>query len=83
MIFVATVGGVGLVGVPRLMAQTKSFDQGSIAMFVLFVEIRQEPSAAADQFEQTTPRVVVMNMRLEVLYKLVDAFGEQRNLYFW
>jgi len=41
------------------------------------------PTALPNQFEQTTSRVLVVLMQLKVFDELIDAGGQQRNLYLW
>lgn len=46
-------------------------------------KIIQKPSPLPYKFQETTTRVVILNVDFEVSGKIFDALAEQRNLHFW
>jgi hypothetical protein len=65
-----------------LFADAQSFDDGSITLFILFSGVVEQSTSPADQLEQTTPRVVILFMDLEMLGEMLDALGEKCDLDF-
>lgn len=58
-----------------LAAQAQSLDEGPVALLIFTAEVSQKPSATTDQLQQTTARVMVVNVQLKVLNQLIDAFS--------
>jgi hypothetical protein len=65
-----------------LFAQPEPFYDLFIAGCILFAEIPQVPPAFTDHLKQPAPGMIVLFMALEVFDQLIDASGEEGNLYF-
>ena len=63
-----------------LPAKTQLGDQGSIPLDVVAPEVVEQPTPPSDQHEQTTARVMVFHVRLQVLREVVDPTCEERDL---
>src|SRR5690606_38126865 len=63
-----------------LLAQTEFFNQGAVRVRVAALEVVEQLATAADHAQQTTARMVVLGMRLEVAGELVDAGRQQSDL---
>src|SRR6516162_3665160 len=63
-------------------ANTKPFDQLLVTAVVGAPQIIQYLPALRHELQQPAPRVVVLDMGLEVLGEIVDALRKQRNLHF-
>src|SRR5580704_18177304 len=63
-----------------LAPDAKAFDQRLIPRLVLRLDVVEELPALRHEFEQTTARVVVFHMRLEMLGQIADPLGQDRNL---
>src|SRR5690625_133547 len=61
---------------------TEALDQRAVARLVADLHIVQQLAALADHLEQTTARVIVLLVILEVLGQIIDALGQDRNLHF-
>src|SRR5260221_6064296 len=64
-----------------LPAQTQLLDQGPVALEVVPLQVIEHPAAAADELQQTAPRVMVLRVRTQVLRELVDAGREEGDLH--
>src|ERR1700692_4256625 len=65
-----------------LTADTQPFDQSFVSRLVGAIEIVENLTPLRNELEQPAPRVVVLDVSLEVLGQAVNPLGEQRNLYF-
>ena len=63
-----------------LLAKLQFSGDRLIAVSVSAMQIIQQTTALPHHFEQTTPRVVIFQVLLEVLGQMVDSLGQQRNL---
>lgn len=63
-----------------LLAQAKLLDERSVAFEILLHEVVQQTSSLSDQHEQSTARVMIVLVGLEVLCEVVDTLGEYGNL---
>jgi hypothetical protein len=66
----------------NLLAQTKTLDQRTIAVDVLALQVIQHLATLADHLEQAATRVMILGVGLEMIGKVVDARGQQRDLNF-
>jgi hypothetical protein len=66
-----------------LAPKAKLGDDGSVALYVVLLDIVQEIPSPTDQHQQPSSAVVIFLVHLEVLGEVLDAFGEERNLYLW
>ena len=57
-------------------------DDGSVALDIGALQVVQQPAALADQLEQSTARIVVVGVRLEVVGEVIDPFAEDCDLDF-
>jgi hypothetical protein len=65
-----------------LFSQSKPADHVLISRAVFPREIFEQLIAPADKLEQPTSRGMVLLMDIEMLAKVIDALGEERNLHF-
>ena len=63
-----------------LVAQAQVGDQGAVALDVGALEVAQQAAALADEHQQAATRVVVLDVRAQVLGELVDPLGHQGDL---
>lgn len=61
-------------------SQVEALCKRRVALELGLAQIGQEPAALADQLEQTTARRLIVFVCTEVLGKLDDPGGQQRNL---
>src|SRR6267142_466384 len=74
---------IGIQWAPRKsLAQAKLLDQLVILSVVLPLEVIEHLAALADELQQSAPRMVILDVRLEVIGQPVDAGREQRHLDF-
>src|ERR671927_520468 len=66
---------------PLLPAQTEASDQGPVPLDVVLPDVVEQSAPAAHEHEQSPAAVVVLLVGLEVLGEVVDALGEERDLY--
>ena len=45
----------------------------AVPLYVVIANVRLEPPPLADQLEETTPRVMITRVRLQVLGEVLDA----------
>jgi len=64
-------------GRERSATQTESLDESVVTHGVLALQVIQKLATRIDHANETTPRVMVMLVRLEVVLQLVDVAGEQ------
>src|ERR1035437_806564 len=65
----------------RLAAQSEPCDDGAIASVVLLDQVSKKAASLSDELEEAAAGVVVLREGLEVLRKLLDPFGQERNLH--
>ena len=63
-------------------AQSELFDQRLVAAFVLALQIVEQAAALRHQSEQATAGMIVLLVVLEVLGQVLDALGQNGDLYF-
>jgi len=63
-----------------LLTKIQNREHLPIALDVLALEVVEQASTTADELEQTSARVVVFHVGLEVLCKRADAFTQQSDL---
>jgi len=63
-----------------LVAESQSLHDASISLNVLALQILQQTASLPDQFQQTSPRMVILGVDFEVLGEIVDALTEQGDL---
>jgi hypothetical protein len=74
---------IGIQWVPRKsLAQTKLLDYLMILPVVFSLEVIEHLAALADELQQPTPRMMILDVRLEVIGQPVDAGRQQRDLDF-
>src|SRR6185503_8063859 len=66
----------------RLLAQVEATDERAVALDVVPLQVIELPAALRDELEQTTPRVVVLLVGLEVLGERIDTLAEDGDLHF-
>src|SRR5581483_9922704 len=64
-----------------LPAQAELLDQGTVALQVGLLQVRQEPAPAADELQEAAARVVVLGVRAQVLRELADPLRQHRDLH--
>jgi hypothetical protein len=62
------------------MPETEVRNQRAVFLDVLPVEILQQPTTAANHFEEAETAVVIFLVGVEVATKIVDARGKDRDL---
>src|SRR2546423_1882855 len=65
-----------------LLADAEPLDQLCVAIAVFAFEVIEQPAPLTDQLQQSAPRMMILDVRLEVLGQVADAFAEQRDLDF-
>ena len=68
-------------GKPGLLAQVQPGNQGTVTLNIRLLQVLEHVAAAADHQQQTTMRVVILRMVLQVRVEVIDASGQQRNLH--
>ena len=63
-----------------LFPQAEPGDDVAIALCVFFAHVLEQRRSCGDHFEQAATRGMVLAVALEVLGKLGDSFGQNRNL---
>lgn len=66
----------------NLLSQAETTNQFVITIDIATLQIIQQTAALANQFEQSTARMIVFLMRLEMIGEFVDALGQERHLNF-
>jgi hypothetical protein len=70
-------------GIYRLLSDAQSVDNRPIARIANVAKIIQQTAATPDEREQTTPRMVVFLVELEVLGQIRDPVRQYGDLNFW
>src|SRR5574337_27842 len=65
----------------RSATQAETADQRLVALGVLALQIAEQAAAMIDHLQKTTAGMVVFLVRLEMVGQLLDARGQQRDLY--
>src|ERR1035437_3241400 len=65
----------------RLAAQSEPCDDGAIASVVLLDQVGKKASSLSDELEEAAAGLVVLREGSQVLRKLLDPFGQERNLH--
>src|SRR3990170_6681480 len=71
--------GVGRIG---LFSQAKLAYELTVLVSILALQIVEQLAPMADKGEQTAPRMVILDVGLEVTGEAVDARRQQRHLHF-
>jgi hypothetical protein len=66
----------------QLLADTKSLNNGLIALGIVSLQVIEQATALANQHEQTAPGTVILLVSLKMLGQLTNALTQQRNLDF-
>ena len=64
----------------NLLTQAKVGDEGTVAFHILLLQIVEQFATLANHAQQTTTRVVVVDVLFEVAGKGLDVGGQQRDL---
>jgi hypothetical protein len=64
-----------------LSAESQRFDDGPVALNVVVFNVVEQTSPTADQHEQSAAGVVVLGVDLQMLGEILDAMGQQTDLY--
>ena len=65
---------------PLLLPKPEPYYQLPIAIHIVIAEILQEAAPLPHELQKTSPRMVVMSVRLEVFSQLIYPLSKQRNL---
>src|SRR6186713_2923096 len=65
----------------RSLAQAEFLDQRLVAVGVAPLQVVEQPAPARHHAQQAAPRMVVLQVILEMVVEAVDARGEQRDLH--
>jgi hypothetical protein len=65
---------------PPLFAEAEAGDDFAVPVYVAVVEIAELAPPLANELEETTTRVVIVLVRLQVGGEVLDAFREDRHL---
>ena len=80
---VATAGAVrGLRRLSSLLANAELPDELRVPVGVLALQVVEQPAPLADQLQQAAPRMVILDVGLEVFGQVADAFAEKGDLDF-
>lgn len=74
--------GVRNLGGEELLTNLEPFDQAAIAIEILPLDVVEQPAPPSYEAKQTTTTVMILAVVFEVLGKLFDSAGEQRDLDF-
>ncbi len=74
-------GQTVLYGLPdKLLTYAQLLDNRAVSFDIILLQIHEQIAAMSNHFQQAAPRMMILLMDLEVLSKIVYAFGEQRDL---
>src|SRR5688572_21212362 len=65
-----------------LLAQAQALDERPVGLDVAALEVIELAAALADEPQQATAGMEILDVRLEMLGKHVDALGKERDLHF-
>jgi hypothetical protein len=65
-----------------LLAQTKTFDNLAIPIWVAAIQVVQQPAAPIDHHDQPAARSMILCVGSKVGGEVVDALAQQRDLHF-
>ena len=79
----ARLASGGLSGSPcrSLFANSEARDNGLIPLDVLFLQIIEQTTPLPDHSQQTTARMVIFRMRLEMLRQVGNLFAQDSDLH--
>ena len=66
-----------------LAAKTEPCDNGAVAGVVLLDQICKKAPTLSDELEEAAAGMIVLREAPQVLSKLLDPFGQERNLHLW
>ena len=64
-----------------LLAQTQLRNQSTVTLDVNLLQVLHHAAALTDHQQQTTMRVVILRMVLQMRVEVIDAGGQQRDLH--
>ena len=67
---------------PRLLAEAEPCDDFAVAVHVFVVQVAELAAPLANKHQETTSRVVIVLVRLQVRRQVLDPFGQDRYLDF-
>src|SRR6478752_5886240 len=65
----------------RLLAQAQLFDQTAVAVRVARLQVVEQFAPARDHAQQSTARMMILDVRLEMIAEAVDARRQKRDLH--
>ena len=65
-----------------LAAQTEPCDDGPIASVVLLDQVCKKAASLSDELEEAAAGLIIFREASQVLRKLLDPFGQERDLHF-
>ena len=65
----------------NLFAQFQALNQRAVAVFILAFQVIQQLAAAANQAQQTTAGMVILDVILKMLGQVINPGSHQRNLH--
>ncbi len=68
---------------PWLAPDAETGDERTVPIDVVRLHVVEKAAPAADQLHETSPRVVITAVNLQMLGEVVDALCEERYLHFW
>jgi len=66
----------------NLLAEVERRDRLAVAVEARLLEVAEEPATLRDHLEEASPRVVILEVGLEVLREVPDALREEGDLDF-
>ena len=67
---------------PELFTDAQACNQRTVALNVNLLQIIEQVSSLTNHFQQAAAAVMVLHVVLQMLGKVVDALGQNGNLYF-
>jgi hypothetical protein len=67
----------------QLLTQSEPLNDGLVPPGIVGLEVVEQTTPLADQYQQTAARAVIFLVRFEVLRQLTNALAQQRDLNLW
>src|SRR5687767_15645312 len=64
------------------MPQAELLDERPVRRQITSLEVREQPAAGSDHFQQPAAAVMVLGVSAKMLSEGIDPLGEQRHLHF-
>jgi hypothetical protein len=64
-----------------LAAEAELLDEGAVALDVLSLQVVEKAPPLTDQLQETTPGVMILRVRPQMLGQVVDPSGKKGNLH--